>query len=652
MGPPFGAPFFFHYGDLDHPKLLFPSNLIAVYLPLFSIKITYIFSMTWNITILSIGVYFYLGMNISVPAPTIEDSMPIDSLIASYYLNGNVDDELDNYSGSINGAELTSDRFSSTMSAFRFDGAEENLNLGVDFTESIDSLSISMWIYPYTSCEPSDTMSIDSTMDQYFLSSGGVGASTGIYGIWNQGSLLVGQSLAASHTAHEYHTFLDDSTWHHLVLFFDAINENASIYINGSLAYTLDHIVESSTTAIDSLLLGNANFEEGNGFFGKVDDVKLYNRKISDTDIGTLFKEGCPDTLQFANLHIQKDTALYAHSQIEIDTLKVDSACNLDLITPYVQLLDSTYLYPIASINVQNMDGCRHDYSIHDKHVTHRGIYINNFVTDGILGNALKEDSLINWCLHQDFNNMYLYNIGSALSSGMQVELDSFVHKANNLSLEVTFVSAGFGTSFDNIVTYHEDYPNIPQGIVSEIEFWNGAGDYDADYVPWLERLDSLKFIPPSGESSPLNPDIQKRFYIGKIKNPGQPPSISIAEDLISHHDEIFLTNYHSDAYNLSTSSSENSIRNKLSLMAEAAKNLEKEVNVVILFNVRQDSPAPNIWSYFSEDNADHDFRAGYEKWYHDFLNASDIDNKEYINLKGYGVYRWTDAKEARTDYD
>jgi len=584
--------------------------------------------------------------------PAMEETLPIDSLLASYYLNGNVEDELDNYPGSIQGAEITSDRFSSTMSAFRFDGEEESLNLGVDFTESFDSLTISMWIYPYTSCEAGDTISIDTTLDQYFFSSGGIGASTGIYGIWNQGSLLIGQSLSTSHTSHEYHTFLDDSTWHHIVVFFDAINEEAEVHINGTLAYTLNHIVESSGTETDSLLLGNANFEEGNGFWGKVDDVKFYNRKLSGSDIDMLYNESCPDSLHFTNLHIQNDTILYALSQIEIDSLQVDSACNLDLITPFVHLRDSNYLNPISTISVQNMDGCNHSYSIHDEHITHRGVYINNFVTDGILGNTLKEDSLLNWCLNQDFNQMYLYNIGSALSSGLQVELDSFVHKANNLSLEVTFVSAGFGTSFDNIVAYHEAYTHIPQGIVSEIEFWNGSGDYDTDYVPWLSRLDSLKFVPPSGETEPLNPDVQRRFYIGKIKNPGQPPSITIAEDLLTHHDEIFLTNYHCDAYNLSTSSSENSIRNKLSLLAQAAKNLEVEVNIVILFNVRQDSPAPNIWSYFSEGNDDHDFRAGYEKWYHDFLNASDIDHKEYINLKGYGVYRWTDAKEARTDFD
>ena len=606
--------------------------------------------------VLRVLIFFFclnISTNIENKNPRIlhksSSAVMMDSLIASYYFNGDVSDETGLHDGTLSGAEITTDRFSSTLSAFRFDGEGDYVDLGADFTTGSDSLSVSIWIYPFTSCVPSDTMSIDAELNQYFLSSGGIGESSGIYGIWNQGSLLIGQSLASSRTEHEYHTFLDNSTWHHIVMVFDAINEVANVYIDGDLVFTLDYISESSSTPVDALILGGPNFPGGNGFHGKLDDVKFYDRKLSDVDITNLYKEGCPDTLLLSDLHIQSDTFLYAQSLIKIDSLVVDTACDIHFITPFVHLVDSSFINPISDMSIWNMDGCNHSESVHDLRTSHRGIYINNFVTDGVLGNDIKEDSLLDWCLYQDFNNVYLYNIGSALSSGMQEELDSFVHKANDQSIDVTFVSAGYGTSFTNIISYHEDYPHIPQGIVSEIEFWNGSGDYDFDYVPWLDKVDSLKFTTLPGDSSPLNPDLSRRFYIGKIKNPGTPPSITIAEDLVSHHDEIFLTNYHSNGYNLSTSSSENSIRNKLSLLGEAAKNLETEVNIIILFNVRQDSPAPNIWSYFSEDNDDHDFLAGYEKWYHDFINATDIDYKEFINLKGYGVYRWTDAKVART---
>lgn len=280
----------------------------------------------------------------------------------------------------------------------------------------------------------------------------------------------------------------------------------------------------------------------------------------------------------------------------------------------------------------------------------HKGIYINNFLHDGILGNETKENELLNWCYTQGFNNIYLYNIGAILSGNSKQFLNPFVEKAHNYlgGINVTFVSAGFGTSFTNIENYHDDYINLPKGIVSEIEFWNGGKDYNSHYLPWINKLNSLKLDIPSNASTPRNPNVIKRFYIGKIKNSGQAPSLAIAKELVTHHDEIFLANYHSNAYNLSNSSSQNSIKNKLRLLALAGKELNKTVNIVILFNVNQSSSAPQIWNYFSVNHGNHTFEDAYTNFLSDFTATQDIANKQYLNLKGYGIYRYSDAKSAR----
>lgn len=605
--------------------------------------------MSWKYPFFFMAIYlcFFGGLSPSSPAMYVPPVMT-DSLVSAYYFNENAEDTQGLHPGEVQGSEISSDRFSATASSYRFDGQDDGVNLGLDFTSSLDSISISLWIYPYTQCEANDTLSIDSTDDQYFISSASVDSTTGIFGIWNKGALLMGQSLTDRQSQREYHSFLKDSIWHHIVVGFDAVEESIHVHVNGMLEFSLNYEEGSHIASVDSLLIGRSNLEIDKGFFGIIDDVKIYNRLLNEPDISTLYNEGCPDTLSIGYLQTQSDTFLFAKSAIFVDTLQLDTACNLEFIVPFVGLQDSSNLETLSSIRIQSTDGCRQPIAVHETHFEHRGIYINNFVVDGILGDTLKEDSLLAWTVTEGFNNLYLYNIGSALSSGMQSQLDSFVEKSNALDIDITFVSAGHGTSFDNLVSYHEDYPNIPQGIVSEIEFWNGSSHYDDDYAPWLERLDSLKWIPPMGATTALNPDLHRRFYIGKIKNPGESPSMAIAEDLVAHHDEIFLTNYHTDGFNLSTSSSENSIRNKLSLLATAAKNLNKEVAIVILFNVRQDSPSPNIWDYFNEEGEDHDFRAGYESFYHDFLSADDIDHKEFIRLKGYGIYRYSDALEAR----
>lgn len=114
------------------------------------------------------------------------------------------------------------------------------------------------------------------------------------------------------------------------------------------------------------------------------------------------------------------------------------------------------------------------------------------------------------------------------------------------------------------------------------------------------------------------------------------------------HDDEIFLTNYHSDAWNLSGSTAENSIVNKLNLLAQAGLELNKEVNIVILFNVYQMSPSPEIWDYFATTGMDNEFENAYVEWSTEYNASTDISNKEFLNIKGFGIYRYSDAINAR----
>lgn len=281
----------------------------------------------------------------------------------------------------------------------------------------------------------------------------------------------------------------------------------------------------------------------------------------------------------------------------------------------------------------------------------HRGVYINDFYTGGILGNSTLEDNLLAWVDENDFTDIYLYNIGAALGDEKDDELRAFVKKAHNEDpyVRVSFVSAGFGDSFTEIEEYHDGRKDSrPDGIVSEIEFWNGGMNFTDDYAPWIDKVNDLKFTPLPGDVAPLNAGITRQFYIGKIKDPGMPPSLAIAKELVMHHDEIFLTNYHSDAWQLSSSSEENSIINKLNLLAQAGMELDKEVTIVILFNVYQMSPSPEIWDYFATTGMDHEFEDAFAEWSAEYNASTDITNKEFLKLKGFGIYRYSDAKNAR----
>ena len=283
--------------------------------------------------------------------------------------------------------------------------------------------------------------------------------------------------------------------------------------------------------------------------------------------------------------------------------------------------------------------------------VEHRGIYIDDFYHSGILGNNTLEDDLLAWIDKNDFTDIYLYNIGAALGAGLDNDLRNFVDKAHDQMpyVRVTFVSAGFGDSFTEIEEYHDGRKDSrPDGIVSEIEFWNGTMNFTTNYAPWIDKVNDLKFTPPPGQITPLNPGITRQFYIGKIKDPGMPPSLTIAKELVTHHDEIFLTNYHTDAWHLSSSTAENSIINKLNLLAQAGMELNKTVNVVILFNVNQSSASPEIWNYFATTGMNNEFENAFVTWHGEYDASTAITNKAFLNIKGFGIYRYSDAKLAR----
>ena len=566
-----------------------------------------------------------------------------EGLISKYDFNGNAIDSLATNSGTIDGASGSFNRFGQLASALHFDGKNDSVNLGLDFL-SYDSITVSLWLFP-----KSESTEDSIGTNQYFISSAESGVSEGIYGIWNEGALYTGFTAADKRVSSTYHSYLPKDNWYHVVLSIDLIEETSHTHVNGMLVNTDDFEIGSFSNPVSSLIVGAANYSDTLGFYGGIDDLSIYSKLLTNEEIQSLYEIGCHDSLHIPTLILEQDSFLYAQSSVIIDSLQIDSTVELNIVAPYTAL-DTGYISGLSNLNIFSNSGCNQKDFIHKTHFEHRGVYINNFVTDGYLGNALKEDSILNWAVRHDFNNIYLYNIGSALSSGLQEELDSFVNKAHNweIPIAITFVSAGFGTSFSNIELYHDDYANIPDGIVSEIEFWNGTKTYADDFAPWIAKMNSLKYDTVTVDSIIRNPSLSRRFYIGKVKNGGEPPSLEIAENLVINHDEIFLTNYHSNAYNLSTSTSENSIRNKLSLLGEAGHNLEQKVNIVILFNVRQDSPAPQIWDFFDEEDQDQYFKQAYESFYKDFLEAEDIDYKNYLNLKGYGIYRYTDAVEAR----
>lgn len=280
---------------------------------------------------------------------------------------------------------------------------------------------------------------------------------------------------------------------------------------------------------------------------------------------------------------------------------------------------------------------------------THRGVYVNSFETD-ILGNTTEENYLLDWCIANNFNEITLYTISSILNTTSQtLLLKDFVERAHSdYNLIVTFVASS-KTAINKINTYHADYPGAlaaPDGIATEYEFWNGANSFTYYKTQMLKRL---KQVDPNFDSS-----WKQELYISKFEDAeGVVPDNKVINRVAVHfktgggNDELFWVNYRNNAFNFPNPVTAPNSYNRIQEIAKKAFKKDIIINIVVLFNVRTDSGSPNIYDYFDVTDGDHDFSDAFDN-YKDGFDISGITHKENINMIGYQIYRYSNAKLAR----
>ena len=68
---------------------------------------------------------------------------------------------------------------------------------------------------------------------------------------------------------------------------------------------------------------------------------------------------------------------------------------------------------------------------------------------------------------------------------------------------------------------------------------------------------------------------------------------------------------------------------------------------VVILFIVNTSSGDPNIFNYFDVSSGNHEFMDAYNNFMTGY-EAATIDHKDHLDIIGYQIYRYSNAKLAR----
>lgn len=216
-----------------------------------------------------------------------------NGLISHYKFSGNANDELNANNGLVYGATLTTDRFGSSNSAYSFDGfSGDYISLGTNNSLKPSNVTISLWAYI-------DSLEHYHTALNYqpFIIASNLNNPNPYYeayamGYWTPTPRLLAMSYEAGMNGGQACFSVDSIStkrWYHHVLKFN--NDSVWMYINNQLTNVLPKGFVTTYNS-DAVLLGKTNTASKEGYLnGKLDDIRIYNRVLSNIEIDSLFNE-------------------------------------------------------------------------------------------------------------------------------------------------------------------------------------------------------------------------------------------------------------------------------------------------------------------------------------------------------------------------
>ena len=240
--------------------------------------------------------------------------VPTNGLIAWYPFNGNANDESGNGNhGTIYSANLVSDRFSSN-GAYEFTNSQSKINLGNNINPTL-TFTISAWIYTYGSA---------NGWNQTIISKRGQPECADFHGfdvnIMNQANGRIICSGLGSKTTWgggcTNSSYNSDKIWSNLITTYDGTN--VKIFLNGECISTVQSSYYCASPCFT--VIGNRNNDQANTFFfnGKLDDIAIYNRALSQQEITALYNGSSQSALSSTKVFVDAPATVKQNDTLEL----------------------------------------------------------------------------------------------------------------------------------------------------------------------------------------------------------------------------------------------------------------------------------------------------------------------------------------------
>jgi len=216
--------------------------------------------------------------------------------VAYFPFSGSAQDASGNgFHGTVHGATLDADRFGNPNSAYRFNAAQKHyIEVPVETDSKLDikgAISVSVWVKPN---EP-------LVADQSILNRSNYTSKTNFYLSLGANGLIDWECVKNFQT---HPDVVASGTWTHVMVTQDGQSSSptTNIYINGNKVSASPHQDGSPGNPASPLIIGLTNFGPVglHAFDGVIDDIRIYDRELSEAEVDILALETCGPSVLFS----------------------------------------------------------------------------------------------------------------------------------------------------------------------------------------------------------------------------------------------------------------------------------------------------------------------------------------------------------------
>ena len=213
-----------------------------------------------------------------------------EGLVAYFPFNGNANDESGNGNdGKVYGATLTMDRHGANDRAYDFDGKGDLIKTpSSQSISTMRSLSVTFWVKADKIQKPGDGYTGLITIWN------GHGGDN--WGVWIFGDSICAIAIPQRQAAERKLPIFPKELWHQIIY---AHNESgASVYVDGKMVDRTDRLQISLPQNDAPVIIGADSTNLARFFSGQIDDVRIYNRALSEAEVKELYEFEKPKTQQ------------------------------------------------------------------------------------------------------------------------------------------------------------------------------------------------------------------------------------------------------------------------------------------------------------------------------------------------------------------